>query len=657
MIYEILLPLPICKTFYYEANDSYDNKKLKCVGKLVEVDFQNKKLIGLIIKVEDKNKFKKPLKKIIKVIEPFLFKNEILLSLKFISRYSCNHASMILKLFLSNFSSKIDFKETSTFDKSKKKSSELKLNSDQRFVVSSLAKITSSKFNVILLEGVTGSGKTRVYMNKVKEVVDRGLQCLILVPEIILTNQWVDEIQEYFGLNPEIYHSSKKKNEKERIWSLVNRNQIKLVVGTRSALFLPFAKLGLIVVDEEHDSSYKQEEQTIINARDFSIVRAKNSSCMIILSSATPSLESYHKINLKKFQYFSLPKRVNNLDLPEIKIIDMKNENEIISEELEQKIRNNIKKKHQTLIFINKRGYASFVICKTCGFTKTCKNCNSCLVLHDYSRDSYLLCHHCNYKEKFKDECPSCKTQNMLSFSGAGVEKISELVSNSFPYANVAVLSSDTIKNSKKFKSILTDIISNKIDIIIGTQLISKGHNFPSLKTVGIINIDNVLNDFDFRSSERVFQQVIQVGGRAGRKSLKGEVLIQTIQPNHPVIKLCKLQNIRNFANCELEIRKNNLQPPYTSYISIIFSAKLERKVKKFSAEISELIKKKFSDTQIFGPAPAILYKKNLNYRYRLLIKVKKRAIIQENIKDFLMKIKIPNGIKFYIDVDPINFI
>ena len=202
----------------------------------------------------------------------------------------------------------------------------------------------------------------------------------------------------------------------------MNRNQIKLVVGTRSALFLPFAKLGLIVVDEEHDSSYKQEEQTIINARDFSIVRAKNSSCMIILSSATPSLESYHKINLKKFQYFRLPKRVNNLDLPEIKIIDMKNEDEIISKELEQKIRNNIRQKHQTLIFINKRGYASFVICKTCGFTKHARIAIH-VGVHDYSRDSYLLCHHCNYKEKFKDKCPSCKTQNMLSFSGAGVEK------------------------------------------------------------------------------------------------------------------------------------------------------------------------------------------------------------------------------------------
>ncbi len=655
MIYEILLPLPIRKTFYYEGPFSSNNKNENHTGKLVEVDFKNKKIVGLVINTTEK-KINKPLKKIIRIIEYFFLKNEVLESLKFISKYSCNNASMILKLFLSNFSKTRKFNKTYLLTKSFKYN-EPQLNSDQKIISNEITNINFNKFNVILLEGVTGSGKTRVYMKKVKEVVDKGFQCLILVPEIILTNQWVNEIKRDFGLDPVIYHSSIKKSQRENIWSSTNKNKLTLIVGTRSALFLPFANLGLIVVDEEHDSSYKQEEQIIINARDFSIVRAKNSNCMVILSSATPSLESYYNVNLKKFLHFRLNKRVNNSDLPKIKVIDMKKENEIISQELKNSIKNNLKNNHQSLLFINKRGYASFVICKSCGFSKTCKNCHSSLVLHNYTKKSYLLCHHCNYKEFFDNKCPSCNIENKMSLSGTGVEKISELISKDFPNATISILSSDSVKNAKAFKSIISDIVSNKINIIIGTQLISKGHHFPSLKTVGIINIDNVLNDFDFRSSEKTFQQVTQVAGRAGRKNLKGEVYIQTLQPTHPVIELCKLQNIKKFVSSELAVRKKNMQPPYTTYIAIILSSKTEKLVKSFSSNYSDILQNKFKNISVFGPAPAIMYKKSSNYRYRILIKIKKETEIQGIVKDYLTKIKVPPLIKLYIDVDPMNFI
>ena len=655
MIYEILLPIPIRKTFYYEGPDTSNNQNNNYLGKLVEVDFKNKKIVGLIVNTTEK-KIQQPLKKIIRIIEYFIFQKEVLESLRFISRYSCNNAAMILKLFLSNLPKRNDFNKEYLLTKSHK-SANLNLNSGQKDVVNNISNINFQKFNVILLEGITGSGKTRVYMTKVKEVVDRGFQCLILVPEIILTNQWVNEIKKDFGLNPVIYHSSIKKSQRENIWSSINKNKLKLVVGTRSALFLPFVNLGLLVVDEEHDSSYKQEEQIIINARDFSIVRAKNSNCMVILSSATPSLESYYNVNLKKFWHFKLNERVNNSDLPEIKIIDMKKEKEIISKELKESIQDNLKENYQTLLFINKRGYASFVICKSCGFSKTCKNCHSSLVLHNYKEKSYLLCHHCNYKEFFENKCPSCKTKNSMSLAGTGVEKVSELISELFPNASTTILSSDSVKNARAFKDIISKIISNKINIIIGTQLISKGHHFPSLKTVGIINIDNVLNDFDFRSSEKTFQQVTQVAGRAGRKNLKGEVFIQTLQPTHPVIELCKFQNVKKFVDSELGNRKKNMQPPFVTYISIIFSSKTEKYVKNFSSSYSKLLQNKFKNISIFGPAPAILYKKNLNYRYRILIKMKKENEIQGIVKNYLIKIKIPPPIKLFIDVDPINFI
>ena len=435
-------------------------------------------------------------------------------------------------------------------------------------------------------------------------------------------------------------------------------NQEKLIIGTRSALFLPFNKLGLIVIDEEHDSSYKQEEQLIINARDFSIVRAKNANCMVILSSATPSLESSHNSKLKKYEYFKLYRRVNNVQLPIFKIIDMKKENCIISNELSNSIQKNIDSNHQTLIFINKRGYSPFIICKNCGYSKVCENCNTSLALHNHSKNkSYLLCHHCNHKEVFKNSCQSCEQKNTFIFPGLGIEKIAEVVSNKFPVAKKCILSSDIINSSSKFQNVVSDIVSNKVNIIIGTQLISKGHNFPSLKTVGIINIDNLMNDFDFRSYEKTFQQIVQVGGRAGRRNLHGEVLIQTLQPDHPVIKLCTEKSNNFFIDWELESRKENNQPPYSNYTSLIFSSKKEKLVIEFSKKIYKQINENFKNIEIFGPAPAILYKKNSFFRYKILIKMNKNIILQKRVKNFFINIKCPSSLKLYIDVDPINFV
>ena len=659
MIYEVLLPLPINKTFYYEGVKFNKEHKNLFKGSLVEVEFKKKVIVGVVVNFIKSTTLRKPLKEINKVLSPFFFNSEIMKSISFISQYSCNQSSMILKMFLSNFpvkESKTLLGQNKIIKKIKKK--ELKLNSDQEEVVRKIGAIPFKKFNVILLEGVTGSGKTRVYLHKVIEVINKGYQCLILVPEIILTTQWVRDVKNDFDINPTVYHSSIKKKIREEIWRKVNLNQEKLVIGTRSALFLPFSKLGLIVIDEEHDSSYKQEEQLIINARDFSIVRAKNSSCLVMLSSATPSLESSHNTMLKKYKHFKLHKRVNNVQLPNFKIIDMKKEKSIISNELTNSIKKNIDSNHQTLIFINKRGYSSFIICKKCGFSKVCEKCNTSLALHNHSKNKgYLLCHHCNYREVFKNSCQSCDHENTYIFPGLGIEKIAEEIAYKFPLAKKCILSSDIINSSSKFQTVLSDIVSNKVNIIIGTQLISKGHNFPSLKTVGIINIDNLINGFDFRSYERTFQQIVQVGGRAGRKNLQGEVFIQTLQPNHPVIKLCTKKKNNYFVDWELISRKENNLPPYSNYTSLIFFSKKEKLVIDFSSKIYDQINKKFKNIEIFGPAPAILYKKNSFFRYKILIKMKKNLILQKRVKNFFINIKCPRNLKLYIDVDPINFV
>ena len=656
MICEILLPLPINKTFYYVGERS--NKDL-FKGSLVEVEFKKKVIVGVVINFIKSTTLRKPLKKINKVLNPFFLNSEIMRSINFISQYSCNQSSMILKMFLSNFPIKAS-KMLLGQNKIKKKINEkkLKLNSNQEEVVRKIDALTFTKFKVILLEGVTGSGKTRVYLHKVRKVINQGYQCLILVPEIILTTQWVEDVKNDFDIEPTVYHSSIKKKEREEIWKKTNLNQERLIIGTRSALFLPFSKLGLIVIDEEHDSSYKQEEQLIINARDFSIVRAKNANCLVILSSATPSLESSHNSILKKYEHFKLHKRVNNVQLPNFKIIDMKKENSIISNELTNSIKKNIDSNHQTLIFINKRGYSSFIICKKCGFSKVCEKCNTSLALHNHSKNKgYLLCHHCNYREVFKNSCQSCNQENTFIFPGLGIEKIAEEIAFKFPFAKKCILSSDIINSSYKFQKVVSDIVSNKVNIIIGTQLISKGHNFPSLKTVGIINIDNLINGFDFRSYEKTFQQIVQVGGRAGRKNLQGEVLIQTLQPKHPVIKICTEKNNNYFVNWELISRKENNQPPYSNYTSLIFSSNKEKLVIDFSNRIYNQIKKNFKNIEIFGPAPAILYKKNSFFRYKILVKMNKNSILQKRVKNFLINIKCPSNLKLYIDVDPINFV
>ena len=350
-------------------------------------------------------------------------------------------------------------------------------------------------------------------------------------------------------------------------------------------------------------------------------------------------------------------KRINKNVLPTIKILDSRKQKGLISDKLQQEIKSNISNNLQTLLFLNKRGYAPFVICKKCGVTKTCNNCSSSLTLHEFAekQKSYLLCHYCNHKEYFDDSCKSCNSINSLIFPGYGVEKVFEEVSNLFPEAKISLLSSDKVKNKSLSKEI-KDITENRVQIVIGTQIISKGHNFPFLKTVGILNIDSILNDFDFRSSEKAFQQITQVAGRAGRKDLKGEVFIQTYQPNHPVIKSSINSDYEWFVNYELHERRKNFLPPFSSFISIIINSANENKAKNYGLNLRNSIEEAFPNIVLFGPSPSIIFKQNKIFRFRMLFKLKKNSKSGTIFKNFLTNIITPNGIKIYIDVDPINF-
>ena len=647
MICEILLPKPIEKTFYY--------KTLKFLepGIVVKVEFKNKKITGVVIKTHKEIIYKKPLKSIDSILCLTPLPNEILKSSEFVAKYTCNFKSLLLKLFLTGFERNTTIRLEKDLSN---KPNKLKLSNEQRNAIKALKKL-GNEFKVTLLFGVTGSGKTRVFMNLVKDKLLNGFQSLILVPEIILTKEWVKEVEEDFNISPTIYHSSINKKKREEICKAVFNNEIKFIIGTRSALTLPFTNLGIIIIDEEHDNSYKQNSQLILNFRDFAIVRAKNSNCNIILSSATPSIETFFNVKIKKFEIVKLKNRVNKNILPAIKVLDSRKEKGVISKTLQQEIKNNISNNLQTLIFLNKRGYAPFVICKKCGNTKTCNNCSSSLTLHEFAekKKSYLLCHYCNHKEYFEDSCKICNSKNCFIFPGYGVEKVHEEVSNLFPDAKISLLSSDKVKNKVLSKEI-KDIVENKVEIIIGTQIISKGHNFPFLKTVGILNIDSILNDFDFRSSEKAYQQITQVAGRAGRKDLHGEVFIQTYQPNHPVIKSSINSDYEGFVNYELIERKKSFLPPFSSFISIIINSTNEVKAKDYGLNLRNIIKEKFPNIVLFGPSPSVIFKQNRVFRYRMLIKLKKNSKSNLIFKSFLTKITSPNGVKIYIDVDPINF-
>ncbi|MEL0124040.1 MAG: primosomal protein N' [Alphaproteobacteria bacterium] len=647
MICEILLPKPIEKTFYYKTSEFLET------GTVVKVEFKSKKVVGVVIKTHKEKIYNRPLKSVDNILSSTPLPNEILKSTEFIAKYTCNSRALILKLFLTGFERNSSIKLEKNLCDSPKK---LELSSEQKKAVKSLKEL-GNKFKVAVLHGVTGSGKTRVFMSLVKEKLLNGFQCLILVPEIILTSEWVKEIEKDFNISPIIYHSSVNKKKREEICKSVFNKDINFIIGTRSALTLPFANLGVIIIDEEHDNSYKQNKQLILNFRDFAIVRARNSNCNIILSSATPSIETFLNVKTKKYEIVRLKKRVNKNVLPTIKILDSRKQKGLISDKLQQEIKSNISNNLQTLLFLNKRGYAPFVICKKCGVTKTCNNCSSSLTLHEFAekKKSYLLCHYCNHKEYFVDSCKSCNLTNSLIFPGYGVEKVFEEVSNLFPKAKISLLSSDKVKNKSLSKEI-KDIKENKVQIVIGTQIISKGHNFPFLRTVGILNIDSILNDFDFRSSEKAFQQITQVAGRAGRKDLKGEVFIQTYQPNHPVIKSSISSDYEWFINYELNERRNNFLPPFSSFISIIINSVNENKAKNYGLNLRNLIKEAFPNIILFGPSPSIIFKQNKIFRYRMLFKLKKNLKSGIIFKNFLTNIVTPNGIKIYIDVDPINF-
>ncbi|AHC39320.1 replication restart helicase PriA [Ehrlichia muris] len=656
MIAEILLPVPINKTFYYTVPEN----QLFFVGEYVLVPFGFRTMVGIILKLSDTipsgcNIEKLQLRVIISKSSLPRVNIAFLNFIKWVGNYNIVPAGLVLKMVFSNV---IHAKSFYKLEFSVKKNDryndvEIMLSDEQRAAYNNIVNKISD-YSVIVLDGETGSGKTEVYCKVIRELIKRDstAQALILLPEIVLTLQLIKRIKHYFdNYYPVEWHSNLTLRNRREYWLSIAHGQSLIVIGARSALFLPYKNLKIIIVDEEHDSSFKQECGVLYNARDMSIVLAKSLNIPIILSSATPSLEAINNVLKSQYYHVKLRQRFGNAKLPSVGIVDLcksKMVNSWLSDKLYNKILEVLQRQDQVMLFLNRRGYAKLRLCKACGFKIHCKNCATWLVEH--KRKNVLLCHYCGYSCIMQNVCTNCSESSLVSY-GIGVEKVEEDIIALIPNAKIAVISSDI---SHKDISVMIDLIMrSEVNIIIGTQVIAKGHNFPKLTLVGVIDADLGLNNSDLRATERTYQLLHQVSGRSGRFADNGEVILQTYDVNSPLIKSLSSYNRELFYNLELESRLLTNMPPYTRLIGIIVSGKNEAHVVNISKQI---VKSLPNTLTVLGPAPAPISFLNMQYRYRILIKVQSNVMIQKLLAKYKEYYTKSNKIKITIDVDPVNF-
>ena len=520
--------------------------------------------------------------------------------------------------------------------------------------------IKNENNNVFLLDGVTGSGKTKVYFKLVENNIKSEKQTLILLPEIALSTQFIDTFYQHFGVEPYLWHSELSIKERHQTWLSVIKGEAKVVVGARSALYLPFKNLGLIVVDEEHDISYKQEDGVIYNARDMAVSRASIENINIVLASATPSIESLYNASIGKYRRVQLKSRFGHAKMPVINLIDMKKENlpanKWLSGEAIKALKNTIMRKEQSLLFINRRGFSPLTLCKNCGFRFICSNCSSWLVTH--KQKNILLCHHCGMQQNLNSDCPSCESKNSFIACGPGVERIAEEIKELFPNIKIAILSSDTLQSFSDRNKIFKDIIKGKVNVIVGTQVSAKGHNFPFLTTVIAVDADLSLSGPDLRASEKTFQLLTQLSGRAGRYKKKGHAYIQSYNPNNNVMQAILEGNREKFVKFEKKSRISRNLPPFGRLASIIIESRDIYKAESFSNKLRKSLQYISQNRiKVLGPAPSPINKLRGWYRFRFLVMGEKSSRLQPFISEWLGKVNVRAGLKVKIDIDPYNFL
>jgi primosomal protein N' (replication factor Y) len=653
---EILIPTAVDRAFDYAVPEGLR----LAAGDIVSVPLGKKQTLGVVWGEGTADIDPKKIRLVSNHYETLSLSQEMRAFIDWAAWYTLAPRGMILKMvFPIHDIEKIGRKRADIAAIEKKHIHLADLSAVQIAAAKKLSSKLKDGFSVTLLDGVTGSGKTEVYFDMMAEALEKeNNQVLVLLPEIALSVQWLKRFKERFGFKPIIWNSEITPATRRVNWQAIAKGEARVIVGARSALFLPYKNLALIVVDEEHDQSYKQEEGVIYHARDMAVARARFEKLPVVLVSATPSLESYYNARQGKYDEVLLPVRHAEAVLPDIEMIDMRQaqveRGAFVSQPLREALAQTIAAGHQAMLFLNRRGYAPLVLCRTCGHRFQCPDCSTWLVMH--KSKSRLECHHCNFHMPMPDTCPACGTKDNLHSCGPGVERIYEEAKTFLPKARIAVMASDQMGSYKELSETINAMIDKKIDLLIGTQMIAKGHHFADLGAVGVVDADLGLAGGDLRAAERTYQLLHQLSGRAGREHVRGKVYLQSYLPEHPVMQALISGDRESFLATELEARKNANMPPFSRLAAIIVEGTREEEVIKAAHLLASSHSPK-NAPRLLGPAPAPLYRLSNRYRMRLLFKADRAINLPDYIRDWLSTVKIPSSIRVRVDIDPVSFL
>lgn len=661
---EIAVPVPLPQNFEYLLPQGHQGPTPE-PGVRVKVPFGKREIIGILVAVNQQTKFtQSKLKPAIEFLdENNFFSPKLFELIQWASNYYHYPLGEVFAAALPSLLRQGKAAEIKLKKSSKKKSTKklpyknIQLNPAQQHAIKTVLN-QQEQFNAFLLQGVTGSGKTEVYIEIVKECLDKNKQALILIPEIGLTPQIVERFAGKFDHEIIVLHSGLTERERLNAWMKAKHGIGKIIIGTRSAIFTPIADLGVVIVDEEHDASFKQQEGFRYHARDLAIMRAHMENIPVILGSATPSLESLHNVEIQRYQLLVLPERTGSATHPFFSLIDLRNKSldEGLSTELIYQIRAHIQRGGQVLVFLNRRGYAPVLICHACGWFAKCHRCDAKLTIH--SSPPILQCHHCGSQRKLDKQCPECSNQQLMPV-GLGTQRLEQSLLKHFPDVKVARIDRDTTKKKGELQDILDSIHTGEARILLGTQMLAKGHHFPDVSLVAVLNADSGLYSSDFRATEHVAQLLIQVAGRAGRAEREGEVVIQTHNPDHPLLKKLLDEGYSSFANAALAERQQAELPPHAFIASIRAEAVGANYPNNFLQEIKKFIQQSaVPQVHVLGPAPCLMERKAGRYRAQLLLQSKDRKalhVLLKKIQKHLPLIPLVKKVRWGIDVDPIE--
>ena len=660
---EVAVALPMDRIFHYSIPEKFSEEI--SAGKRVFVPFQTRAVVGYVVGFSDTADVKNT-KEIISVIdkEPALTEEMLKLTRWVKDNYFCSWGEAIAAVIPAGIKKGKEaigsrFKEDDSLSEKFPQSKPHDLMEEQsRALKSVIESVDKHEYRTFLLHGITASGKTEVYLQAIDHVLRQGRQAIVLVPEISLTPQTIERFSSRFGDHVAVIHSRLTPARKFLEWKRIKDGKANIVVGARSAIFAPVKNLGLVIIDEEHETSYKQDDVPRYHARDVAEERARLNSCPLILGSATPSLESYYKAKEGIYKLIRLTKRVDERLLPKVKIVDMRMELAtrrritIFSKVLLDAIQNTLKAGKQAIIFLNRRGFSTFVNCKKCGLVVKCRRCDTVMVYHFDTKK--LICHYCNYTIPPPDICPKCKS-DYIKYLGLGTERVESEISHSFPHARIARMDSDTTAKRGSHDRILGAFKSGNVNLLVGTQMIAKGLDFPEVTLVGVVSADVSLNIPDFRASERTFNLLTQVGGRAGRGDAGGEVIIQTYTPSHYAILTAAKHDYEKFYQEEIISRKELAFPPFINLTKVTVRARNDDLAARTAEELKEAIKREDGAMLISGPSPAPIARMRSYWRYNIMLKNKERLKACALLKKVLGNFRKPHGVLIAVDVDPVS--